>query len=331
MNRLTLPFGRRAALTLAGGAATAAMLAPPAAAQDVLPSREIQLLVGFSPGSNTDLLARVLAEALHPRLRRPVRVQNRPGTGGGVATEAVVWAEPDGGTLGFGAPSLVIAPHFARGQPYNTRTQLTWIGIVAATPVVLLAAPGFPARDLRALGAALRARPDTSCGTPGAGTFLHLATVLLMRALAAECRAVHYDDLERASFDLQTGRLELYATHLPIGLAMMREGRARAIAIASRERHPLAPGVPAVAETAPGFELVGLYSLVGPRGLPAAAVARLEEAVMEAVRDPAVAARLRALGAEPVGVTGAELASRLREEDAKWAEVVRTVGLAAAR
>jgi len=331
MNCLALPFGRRAALALAGGVITPAMLAPVAAAQDVLPTREIQLLVGFSPGSNTDLLARVLAEALQPRLKRPVRVRNRPGTGGGVATEAVVWAEPDGATLGFGAPSLLIAQHVARGLPYNPRTQLTWIGIVAATPVVLLAAPDHPARDLRSLGEVLRAHPDTRCGTPGAGTFLHLATVLLMRALGAECRAVHYDDLERAMFDLQTNGLQLYANQLPVGLAMMREGRARALAVTSRERHPLAPGVPTVAETVPGFELVGWYSLIGPRGMPEALVERLEHVAMEVVRDPAVVARLRALGAEPVGVTGAELASMLQEENAKWAEAVRAVGLAGTR
>jgi tripartite-type tricarboxylate transporter receptor subunit TctC len=325
MHRLTLPpLGRRAALAaLAGAATTAPLPAPAEAAQDALPAREIRLLVGFSPGSNTDLLARVLAAALQRRLRRPVRVENRPGTGGGVAAEAVMRAAPDGATLGFGAPTLAIAQHVTRGLSYDPRADLTWISIVAATPVVLLAAPNHPARDLRSLGEALRARPDTRCGTPGADTFLHLATALLTHAVGAGCEAVHYDDLERARFDLQAGRLPLYANHLPVSLAMMREGRARALAIASRERHPLAPEVPTVAETVPGFELVGLYSLVAPRGVPAALAARLERAAVEAARDPAVAARLHALGAEPVGVTGAELAARLREEDAKWGAAVR--------
>jgi tripartite-type tricarboxylate transporter receptor subunit TctC len=331
MHRLTAPLGRRAALALAGGVATttAALPAPAAAQQDALPAREIHLLVGFAPGSNTDLLARVLAEALQPRLRRPVRVENRPGTGGGVATEAVLRAAPDGATLGFGAPSLAIAQHISRGLPYDPRADLAWISLVAATPVVLLAAPAYPARDLRALGEALRARPDTRCGTPGAGTFLHLATALLTRALGAGCQAVHYDDLERAMADLQAGRLQLFATQLPVGLAMMREGRARALAVASRERHPLAPEVPTVAETVPGLELVGWFSLVGPRGLPEPLAARLEGAAVEAVRDPAVAARLRALGAEPVGAGGAELAATLRATDATWGEAVRAAGPAA--
>jgi tripartite-type tricarboxylate transporter receptor subunit TctC len=206
MDRPTLPLGRRTALAIAAAAINIATTPAPAVAQDALPARELRLLVGFPPGSNTDLLARVLAEALQPRLRRTVRVDNRPGAGGGVATEAVMQAAPDGGTLGFASPSLAIAGHVARTPFYDPRADLTWISIFAATPVVLLAAPDHPARDLRSLGEALRARPGaTRCGTPGAGTFLHLATVLLTRALGAGCEAVHYLDLDRAMADLQAG------------------------------------------------------------------------------------------------------------------------------
>jgi hypothetical protein len=131
MNRLTLPLSRRAALALAG-VATAATLPPAAAQQDALPSSEIHLVVGFSPGSNTDLLARVLAEALQPRLKRPVRVENRPGAGGAVATEAVMRAAPNGATLGFASPSLAMAPHATRSPLYDPRADLTWISIFAA-------------------------------------------------------------------------------------------------------------------------------------------------------------------------------------------------------
>jgi tripartite-type tricarboxylate transporter receptor subunit TctC len=328
MDRPTLPLGRRTALAVAAAAITTTPT--PAVAQDTLPARELRLLVGFPPGSNTDLLARVLAEALQPRLRRTVRVDNRPGAGGGVATEAVMQGAPDGGTLGFASPSLAIVGHVARTPFYDPRADLTWISIFAATPVVLLAAPDHPARDLRSLGDALRARPGaTRCGTPGAGTFLHLATVLLTRALGAGCEAVHYLDLDRAMADLQAGRLQLYANLLPAGLPLIREGRARALAVASAERHPLVPEVPAVAETVPGLELVGWFSLVGPRGLPEPLVARLERAATEAARDPAVAARLRALGAEPVGAGGAELAATLRATDATWGEAARAAGPAA--
>ena len=327
MDRLTLPLARRATLALAG-VATAAVLAP-AAAQDALPTREIRLMVGFSPGSNTDLLARVLAEALQPRLKRTVRVENRPGAGGGIATEAVMRAVPDGATLGFAAPSLAIAQHVTGNLPYDPRADLTWISIVASTPVALLAAPNYPARDLRSLGEVLRVRPDTRCGTPGAGTFLHLATVLITRALGARCDAVHYVDLDEAMVDLQTGRIQLYANLLPVSLAMIREGRARALSVGSRERHPLMPEIPTVAETIPGLELVGWFSLVGPRGLPEALVTRLERAAVEAALSDVAVKRLYALGVEPVGSTGAELAATLRAADATWGEAARAAGLTA--
>ena len=327
MDRPTLPLGRRTALAIAAAAINIATTPAPAVAQDALPTRELRLVVGFPPGSNTDLLARVLAEALQPRLRRTVRVDNRPGAGGGVATEAVMQAAPDGGTLGFASPSLAIAGHVARTPFYDPRADLTWISIFAATPVVLLAAPDHPARDLRSLGEALRARPGaTRCGTPGAGTFLHLATVLLTRALGAGCEAVHYLDLDQAMADLHAGRLQLYAGLLPAGLPLIREGRARALAVASGERHPLVPEAPTVAETVPGLELVGWFSLVGPRGLPEPLVARLERAATEAARDAAVTARLRALGAEPVGAGGAALVATLRATDATWGAAARAAG-----
>jgi tripartite-type tricarboxylate transporter receptor subunit TctC len=155
-----------------------------------------------------------------------------------------------------------------------------------------------------------------------------LATVLLTRGVDAGCEAVPYVDLDQAMADLQAGRLQLYATLLPAGLAMIREGRARALAVASRERHPLVPEIPTVAETVPGFELVGWSSLVGPRGLPGALAARLERAAVEAAGDPSVVRRLRALGAEPVGSTGPELAATLRAADATRGEAVRAAGLA---
>jgi len=109
---------------------------------------------------------------------------------------------------------------------------------------------------------------------------------------------------------------------------MIREGRVRALAVASRERHPLVPEIPTVAETIPGLELAGWFSLIGPRGMPEVLTARLERAAAEAARDPSVVTRLRALGAEPVGATGDELAATLRATDATWSEAVRAAGSA---
>ena len=202
------------------------------------------------------------------------------------------------------------------------------LGLVATTPSVVLVAPGHPARDLGGLAAALRAAPDTPCATPGEGSFVHLSTVLLMRALGAECRAVHYAEPAQAMADLAAGRVQVYVNNAPMSLMAAREGRATALAVTSRERLAAAPELPTVGEAVPGFEAVGWFALLGPRGLPAGVAARLERAAAQAARDPAAARRLRVLGAEPVGSSAAELAAMLRAEDAKWGAAARAAGLA---
>lgn len=307
----------------------------PAAAQQRAPEadpRPVRLLVGFPFGSNTDQAARVLAEALRGRLGgRPVEITNRPGAAGSVAAEAVARSAPDGTTIGFFSSSLAIAAHVARGLPFDPRTDFTPISLVATVPFVVLVSPDHPARDLRQLAEALRARPDTRCVTPGAGSFTHLTTVLLTRALgaAAGCEAVHYSDPGQAMADLRAGAVQLYVTAAPSALPAAREGRARALAVTARRRLAAAPEVPtAAAAGLAGFEAEAWWALLGPRGLPEAVAGPLERAAMEAARDPAVAERLRALGAQPVGSTGAELAATLRAEDAKWGEATRAAGIA---
>ena len=153
--------------------------------------------------------------------------------------------------------------------------------------------------------------------------------MLLTQALGASCRVVHYADPNRALADLAAGRVQLYANNALTGMAPAREGRARALAVTSRDRLAAAPELPTVRETVPGFEAVAWFALLGPRGLPAGVAARLERAAAQAARDPAVARRLRVLGAELVGSSAAELAALLRAEDAKWAGAARAAGLAA--
>jgi tripartite-type tricarboxylate transporter receptor subunit TctC len=306
---------------------------PPAAAQRAqdTDTRPVRLLVGFPVRSNTDQAARVLAEALRGRLGRPVEIINRPGKAGSAAAEAVARAAPDGTTLGFLSSSLAIARHVARGLPFDPQTDFTPISLFATVPFVVLVSPDHPAQDLRQLAESLRARPDTRCVTPGAGSFTHLTTVLLTRAMnaAAGCEAVHYSDPGHAMDDLRAGTVQLYVNAALTGLPAAREGGARALAVTSRQRLAAAPEIPTAAEAGlPGFEAEAWWALVGPRGLPEEVVGPLQRAVAEAVRDPAVAARLRALGAEPVGSTGAELAATLRAEDAKWGEAARAAGVA---
>jgi tripartite-type tricarboxylate transporter receptor subunit TctC/pimeloyl-ACP methyl ester carboxylesterase len=289
----------------------------------------IRLLVGFGLGSNTDWIARVTAEALHERLGRLVVVENRPGQAGANAAEVVARAAPDGATLGMFSPSFVTARYMSRGVAFDPLADFTPLSLVATAPNVVLVAPGHPARDLRGLAAALRAAPDTPCATADRGSFLHLAAELLVQALGAACRTVHYADPNRALADLAAGRVQLYANNALTGLPPAREGRARALAVTSRERLAAMPELPTVGETVPGFEAVAWFALLGPHGLPANLAGRLERAAAQAARDPTVARRLRVLGAEPVGSSPPELVALLRAEDAKLGAAARAAGLTA--
>jgi tripartite-type tricarboxylate transporter receptor subunit TctC/dienelactone hydrolase len=309
---------RLAVTLLEGGPEGGPTVVVPAA-----PAGALRLLVGFGLGSNTDWIARVWAEALRERLGRSVQVENLPGRAGANAAEAVARTASDGATLGMFSPSFVTARHASRGVAFDPLADFTPLSLVATAPNVVLVAPGHPARDLRGLAAALRAAPDTPCATADRGSFLHLTAELLVQALGAACRTVHYADPNRALADLAAGRVQLYANNALTGLPPAREGRARALAVTSRERLAAAPELPTVGETVPGFEAVAWFALLGPRGLPANVVARLERAAAEATRDPTVVRRLRVLGAEPVGGSAAELAALLRAEDAKWGRAAR--------
>jgi tripartite-type tricarboxylate transporter receptor subunit TctC len=307
-------------------AALALLAAPQAIAQTQPP---IRLIVGFPPGGGIDLLSRLMGEGLAARLGRTVVVENRTGAGGNIATDAVAKAAADGNTLGaVPAGPLVINRHIYRSMPFDPLADFTPISRFAAIPVVFLASPRSGITDIASLRAALEKGP-LPCGTPGAGTTQHLAVSLLMRELKRECTIVHYRGTGPALPDLLTGTIALYTDTVVTGLPPTRDGRARAVAVASPARSALAPEVPVVAESVPGFVAETWLALVGPRGLPEAQVARLEEAMIALARDPAVVARLRELGAEAVGSTRAELAETIRAQDVVWGPVARAAGVTA--
>ena len=195
-----------------------------AAARTLVPATgAVRLLVGFGLGSNTDWVARIMAEALREQLGRPVVVENLPGRAAAAAAEAVGRSAPDGATLGLFPASFATVRHASHGVAFDPLTDFTPLSLIATAPSVILVTPGYPARNLGGLAVALRAAPDTPCATPGEGSFLHLSTVLLVRALGATCRAVHYAEPAQALADLAAGRVQIYVNNAP----HLAHGRAR--------------------------------------------------------------------------------------------------------
>lgn len=311
-------------------AAWAAWTGPaPLAAQPVPEPAPARLLIGLPPGGGVDQVARLLADGLSRELGRPLMVENRTGARGNVAAEEVSRADPDGRVLGaISSGTLVLNRHLSRQMGYDPQTDLTPISRFAALPLVLLGSAREGPRSLGDLLEVLRSRTMT-CGTPGAGSLGHLALELLLRSAGTRCDIVHYRGTAGAVQDLLQGSLQVYVDSAVTGLPLARDGRARLLAVTSRARSALHPDVPTVGETVPGFEAEIWIALMGPKGMAEPLVARIEAAAIAVARDPAVVHRLRALSAEPIGGTRAELAATIRAQDSIWGPVARAAGIAA--
>ena len=319
---------RRALVALSAALAAAA---PPAGRAASWPERPLRWLVGFPPGGAPDLLTRILAQRLEAELGQAVVVENRPGAAGNLAAAALARAAPDGLTFGtLFAATLAVNRHVYRNLPFDPRRDFALLSEFARFPSAVMVHPSVPVSSVAELGAWMRAQgAPPICATPGAGVIPHLATEMLLRRLGARCELVHYRGNPDALRDLAAGRAQVMVDAFPTALPLVRDGRARAVAMTGARRSPLAPELPAVAETLPGFETASWLAVGAPAGLPEAIAARMGAAVMAAARDPDTARRFAALGAEAIGSTREELAARIAAEDARWGELVRAAGITA--
>ena len=271
------------------------------------PERPLRWIVGFPPGGAPDLLTRILAQRLEAELGQTVVVDNRPGAAGNLAAAALARAAPDGLTFGtLFAATLAVNRHVYRNLPFDPRRDFTLISEFARFPSAVMVHPSVPVSSVAELGAWMRAQPA-----------------------APLCELIHYRGNPDALRDLAAGRAQVMVDAFPTALPLVRDGRARAVAVTSARRSPLAPELPAVAETLPGFETASWLAVGAPAGLPEAIAARLGSAVMAAARDPDTARRFAALGAEAIGSTREELATRVAAEDERWGELVRAAGITA--
>lgn len=308
-------------------ALAAAALAGPARAEDA--ARPIRWLVGLPAGSGPDTLTRVLAERLSPRLGRPIVVENRPGAAGNIAAAALARAPADGSTLGtLLAATVAINRHLYRDLGFDPARDFTPISHFASFPGVLLVNPSVPVETLAEFAAWARTQPQAPlCATGGAGVVPHLALAWLMRETGARCEFVHYRGSPEAQRDLIAGRVGVLMDGLPTSLPGLMAGRSRGVAVTSLQPSALAPDLPTIAASLPGFEALSWIAVGAPAGLPEPLAAQIEAAVAAAMQDPGLLERFRALGVEPAASGRAALAARIAAEDARWGAVVRDVGI----
>ncbi|MCR0982954.1 tripartite tricarboxylate transporter substrate binding protein [Roseomonas populi] len=311
-------FGRRALF------GTALLAAVPAAAQDY-PTRPIRILVGFTAGGSADIMARDIGQQLSAAWGQPVVVENRSGANGTIATQAMIASPPDGYTLLMTVSSHVTNPRLYPGVDYDPVRDVSPVTLVASSPLVILAHPRFAAGDMKAAIGAARAKPGTvTYSSPGTGSVQHLSMELMNGLAGIGMVHVPYRGGANALTDLLSGQVQLSILSIVQALPLIRQGQVKALAVTTPARAASLPEVPTLEEAGvQGYDSSLWFALLAPPRTPAPIVHRLNAEVTRMIRTPEMQARLTAQGADPIGGTEEELASFLRAEDAKWAEVIR--------
>jgi len=308
-------------------AAGLALSCAAALAQDTWPSRPVTVIVPFSAGGGVDVIARVLAESLRTSLGRTVNVDNKPGGSGMIGTVAAVRAPADGHTLLMAsAGEIAINPHVHKGRmQYAPEKDLMPVTLVVKVPNVVVVNPKLPVKSVAELVAYAKANPGkVSYGTSGIGNPQHLAGEMLARLSGTQLNHVPYRGASNQLTDTAGGSIDLTFVSLAGARPFMQNGRVRAIAMTSAKRSVLAPDLPAVSET-PGLAAYAMdnwFGLFAPAGTPPAVIAKLNAAVTQALKDPAIVKRLQELGGEPAPDTPAEFRQFIQSESARFGKVV---------
>lgn len=322
---------RRTLGFLAAIAMLAAVARPPAARADDYPRQAVRVLVGFAAGGAPDTLARIVGQRLSERWRQPVVVENRVGAQGNLAMTAVAKAEPDGHTLVLvPVGNAAVNPALFPDLPYDIVRDFAPVTRIAEVENVLVVSARSPATSLGDLVARAKADPaPLTYATPGAGSLAHLAAELLARGTGIAVRHVPYRGVSPALTDVIRGEVAMTVAQLSTAKPFIESGQLRALGVASRQRSPLLPGVPTIAEAAglPGFEAVSWYALMAPARTPDAVIAKLHDDVAAVLASPEVRASLEPLGALPAPTTPAGLAALIAQDGARWGKVVRDAGI----
>ncbi len=309
-----------------------AALATPALAQDAWPSGPIRLIVGFAPGSNPDLMARLLAEPLSTALGVGVVVENRPGASGNIGAQAVAQARPDGYSLALGSVNHAINASLFANPGYDFQRDFAPVAQVYLIPNVVLVAPALPVRTMAELVEYCRARPgEINFGSSGVGTTLHLAGELLKQAAGIDIVHVPYRGAPEAHQDLQAGRVQLIIDNLPPSIARIEAGHVRPLAVTSATRSARLAELPTVAEAGfPSLEMLIWGGVFIHARTPPAIQARLLAEVERIIDTPAFRARLEQFGSLPVNRDREAFRAFTLAEIARWREVVQRSGARAA-
>ena len=309
-------------------AAALAMFAALAVHAQQYPTRPVKIIVAFTAGGTSDIMARTVGQRLSERFGQPFVIENRPGAGGNLGSGVVCNAPPDGYTLLVNSVGpLAINPTLYKTLPCNPLTDLVPIAQISNVPNVLVVPPSLGVKTMDQFVAYAKAHPGKlNYGSTGVGTSAHLSSFMLASRAGFDATHIPYKGAEAVK-DLIAGRLQFMFATIPSVIGQIRGGTLIPIAVSSTYRSRSLPDVPTVADSGfPGFEAGSWFILLGPRGTPPEVIATLNKAVNEIIAEKAVEARLVDEGADPIGGSPEKVAAFIRSEYEKWRAVVRESG-----
>ena len=323
---------RRLAIPILGAALGLFAQHAPAQDQD-WPKRPVTIIVGFSPGGTTDIIARMLGVELSKTWGQSVIVENRPGAGGNIAGAVVAKAPPDGYTLFMGSTGpLAVNTSLYKMMPFDHLKDFTPISLVADVPNMLVVNPkSMPANNFKEFMALLKANPGKYFyASTGSGTASHLATELLKHDAQVEATHVPYKGAVALNDLLAGDSVHFMFATIPSVVQHVRSGRLKALAVSSKKRSTGLPDIPTVAESGyPNFDASSWFGLVGPAGMPKPISEKISSDISHAMAVPEMRAKFIDQGAEPVASTPAQFGDYMRRETAKWQKVVKLSGASA--
>lgn len=309
-----------------------AMLATfaPASAQSDFPTKPVHIFVPYAAGGGVDILARTLGDVVSRQWGQSVVVENRPGAGGVVASQALIQTPADGYTLIVVASGHATNPFLYPKIPYDTFRDFTPISLLASSPNILLVRADSQFKSLNDVIAEAKAKPGSlSFAHAGTGTSTHLAGELLKALARIDIEPIPYKGGAPAINDLLGGQIPLSFNNGPESVGQIEAGTVRALAVTTAARAPFLPDVPSIGETVPGYDTEVWWGLLGPAGMPRDLIEKISRDFVAALKTDAVKERLTKLGASPIGSTPQAFSAKIRADYDKWGPIIQAAGIKA--
>ena len=300
------------------------------AAQTTYPEKPIHMIVGFPPGSQPDIVARLLGQRLAESLGKPVVVEDVAGAAGNIAADRIAKAAPDGYTLGLLGAQIVTSPSLYK-LAYDPVKDFAPVSQLTVSPTMLVVHNAVPAKSVKELVALAKAQPGSlTFASGGSGSSTHMVAELFKSVAGLDIRHIPYKGTQAAIPDLLGGRITMTFSPISNVLPLAREGKLRALAVTSLRRSSAAPELPTIAESGyPGFEFTLWFGLLAPARTPATIVRKLHLETVKALALPDLRAKLADLGLEVIGTSPSEFAAIIKSEIPKWAKVIKDAGIKA--